>query len=441
MIDIVAVSERDRRRAFGILFAVSIVTSLGVTGMQSILPSIGREIGIPDPMVAAIFSLSALLWAATSPIWARQADLRGRKPMIILGLAGFMMSMLCCGLVVSAGLRHLAAPAAIFVLFLFARALFGTFGSAASPATQAYMAERTGRDQRTETMAALAGATGLGTIIGPAVAPLFILPIVGLAGPMYTFALIALVTLVVVARGLPEAWAGPRRLTPGQERFVPAAAKAEGKLRPLWRDPRLTPFLVYGFLIASCQTANTQILGFMIIDKLHLPPLKAQGFITVAMMTGAIAGVLAQWGLIRMFRMNPKHLLRWGAGLAAAACLMIALAPDYWSVVVGYALAVLGFSFARPGFTAGASLAVSGEEQARVAGAIAAVNGVNVVLGPAYVKLYEMVHAAPFLLNAAILAAMLAYAFLSQPLRSAGENPATDADAALATLERTEEGS
>ena len=28
---------------------------------------VGRSIGIPDPMVAAIFSLSALLWAASSP--------------------------------------------------------------------------------------------------------------------------------------------------------------------------------------------------------------------------------------------------------------------------------------------------------------------------------------------------------------------------------------
>ena len=75
------------RRAFGILFGVTVATALGNTGMLSVLPTIGRQIGIPDAMVAAIFSLSALLWAVSSPFWARQSDIRGRKPMILLGLA------------------------------------------------------------------------------------------------------------------------------------------------------------------------------------------------------------------------------------------------------------------------------------------------------------------------------------------------------------------
>ncbi len=56
---------------FAIIFGVSLVTAMGNTGMISVLPAIGRSIGIPDPMVAAIFSLSALLWAFSSPFWAR----------------------------------------------------------------------------------------------------------------------------------------------------------------------------------------------------------------------------------------------------------------------------------------------------------------------------------------------------------------------------------
>ena len=114
-------AEQVRNRSFGVLFCVSVVTALGNTGMQSVLPAIGRQIGIPDPMVAAIFSLSALLWAFSSPIWAKQSDLRGRKPLIMLGLTGFLVSMILCGLVVSAGVRHLAAPMVIFVFFLLAR--------------------------------------------------------------------------------------------------------------------------------------------------------------------------------------------------------------------------------------------------------------------------------------------------------------------------------
>jgi hypothetical protein len=78
----------------------------------------------------------------------------------------------------------------------------------------------------------------------------------------------------------------------------------------------LFPFLLYGFLVATCQTAQGYTLGFMIIDKLQLTPIKALGFISVAMAAGAMAGLLAQWGLIRIFNMGPRALLRWGVALA-----------------------------------------------------------------------------------------------------------------------------
>src|SRR3990167_9771979 len=89
--------------SFAIIFGVSLVTAMGNTGMISVLPAIGRSIGIPDPMVAAIFSLSALLWAFSSPWWARASDRHGRKPLMLIGLSGFMFSMIACALVVMAG--------------------------------------------------------------------------------------------------------------------------------------------------------------------------------------------------------------------------------------------------------------------------------------------------------------------------------------------------
>ena len=118
------------RSSFAIIFCLSSTTAFGNTGMQSILPAIGRQIGMPDILIPAIFSLSALLWGFSSPFWARRSDTTGRKPMMMLGMIGFMVSMVCCGIVVSAGLRHLASPMVIFVFFLLARAIFGLFGSA-----------------------------------------------------------------------------------------------------------------------------------------------------------------------------------------------------------------------------------------------------------------------------------------------------------------------
>jgi MFS family permease len=428
------------RSDFSILFGVSLATAVGNTGLQSVLPAIGRSVGIPDPLVAAVFSLSAVLWSLSSPFWARQSDLRGRKPLMIVGLAGFAVSMILCGLVVSAGLAHLAAPMLIFAAFLISRAIFGFFGAASSPATQAFVAERTLPEDRTQAMSNLAGAFSLGTVIGPVLAPAFVLGVFSFAGPLYAFALLAVVMLVIVVRRLKE-----QRIT--VERDAPSRLKKGG----IWRDRRLAPFLIYGFLVSTCQSAQAQTLGFLIIDKTHqtFPGLGkdqllriAQGYIEVAMVAGAIAGLLALWGLIRMFAMTPKALLRWGAGLAALGNVMVAFSPDFATAAVGYALSSLGFSFARPGFTAGASLSVAMEDQAGAAGAIGAVNGVNIILAPLAVRFYQLNAPGPFVLCAVVLTGLVLYAYADRTLASVGRitPEREEAIAITVVLERTDEG-
>ncbi len=437
--------ERLTRSAFFLVFALSIVTAFGNTGLQSILPAIGRQIKMDDRLVVSIFSLSAALWGITSPYWARRSDFTGRKPMMMLGMAGFGVSMVLCALVVSAGLRHLIPIGLTFGLLLISRAIFGVFGSAANPASQAYVAERTTREERTEQMSQLAGAIGLGTVTGPFVAPLLVLPFVGLAGPMFGFAVFAFVVMFLVWRYLPETRGGGLQppttengVTPEPSRFEP---RPGSKAPSLWRDPRLAPFLLYGFLVASAQTVNGQTLGFLIIDKLKLAPMQAQQFIAACMGAGAISGLLAQWGLIRLFRMQPRHLIRWGAGLAALANLIIAVAPTYAGVVAGYALASLGYGFCRPGFTAGASLSVDSREQARAAGALGAINGSSVIVAPLLgVSLYKIFHPTPYLMNVVVLIGLLAFAFWNPTLRTVGAEPAEEGASTQAQLERVEEG-
>ena len=136
------------KASFAALFLVSLMAVIGNNALISVMPAVGREIGIPDFLVATIFSLSALLWAFSSPYWAKLSDRHGRKPFILLGMAGFGMSMLLCGLIVHAGLHHLAPPMAIFTAFFLIRSSYGLFGSASAGPTQAYIADHSEGGER-----------------------------------------------------------------------------------------------------------------------------------------------------------------------------------------------------------------------------------------------------------------------------------------------------
>jgi hypothetical protein len=50
------------RRDFAILFCVLMSVSAGNTALTAVLPAIGRELELPDTLVAGVFSLSAVLW-------------------------------------------------------------------------------------------------------------------------------------------------------------------------------------------------------------------------------------------------------------------------------------------------------------------------------------------------------------------------------------------
>jgi predicted MFS family arabinose efflux permease len=101
------------------------------------------------------------------------------------------------------------------------------------------------------------------------------------------------------------------------------------------------------------------------------------------LMSGAIATLLAQWGLIPMLHLGPRNSCLWGMALAIGGVVLVALGSDLHSITLGYALSSLGFGLFRPGYTAGSSLAVTRAEQGQSAGIIAATNGAAYIFAPA----------------------------------------------------------
>jgi MFS family permease len=405
---------------FLLLYCAMLVASSGNTALQSVMPAIGREIGIKDFYVAIAYTWSAVLWVLLAPYWAEKSDHHGRKALTMMGVGGFIVSMTLCGIALFSGLRGWISGALTFSLFAVFRAIYGGLGCATPSATQAYLASKTRRSGRVAALSALSSSFGLGTIIGPAIAPLFVLPIVGLAGPLFAFALVAAAVIASIFVWLPNdrpgrlvghgaAMSYPSLASPPTGASVTAATAPRRQKRLSWKDPRVRPWIIAGVVAGHAQAATLTCIGFFVIDRLHLPASGSEGPIAIVMMAGAAATLGAQWGLIPRLGLGPRSLILWGALIAAAGLVGTMLSRDLYGITIGFAVASWGFGFTRPGYTAGASLAVPLSEQGAVAGVITAANGISYVLAPALgIGLYGWQHASPFAAFALLLVVLAA---------------------------------
>ncbi|HSJ78469.1 MAG TPA: MFS transporter [Erythrobacter sp.] len=381
-----------------LLFTVMLVTAAGNTAMQSVMPSIGTALQVDDVWISLAYSWSALLWVVCAPFWARRSDQRGRKAMMALGLVGFIISMLLCGLALYAGLSGWLSAVWALIAFAAARSLYGGFGSAAPPAVQAYVASRTPRAERTQALSLIASSFGLGTVIGPALAPLMVMPLLGfgLTGPFVWFAVIGIAALVLLRWRLPDdepqyaarGQAAPYSSgsgAPSDPQVAPESDETGEPPRLGWLDPRLRPWVFAGFFGGHAQAMVLGISGFLVLDRLGLrdTPAEGAGPVGLVLMSGAIATLLAQWGLIPRFNLGPRAATLWGIVTAALGTLVLAVAGDLHLIALGYAIASLGFGLFRPGTTAGTSLAVTRAEQGQASGIVASLAGASYIYAPA----------------------------------------------------------
>ena len=412
-----------RDRDFLLMFTVMLTIAAGNTALQSVLPALGRSLGVKDSAVALAFSVSALLWVIAAPLWANRSGRHGHRAMILLGLGGYVLSLLLCGTFLAAGINGLVGGATAFALFVVGRMLYGGLGSAAPPAVQALVAGHTTREERTRALTLLASAFGLGTILGPAIAPYLLLGHVGgyeigLAGPAFLFALFGALVWATVRALLPD-----DRPVPGEAAGASSAYPSIGSAptgasvraateshveRVGYADRRIRIWMVVGLVTGHAQAMVSQAIGFLVIDRLHVAPAAALEPTGLVLMMGAGAALLVQWGLIPLLNLSPRRLVLVGSALAAAGCALTGLAPSLYGIALAYALASLGFGFTRPGFTAGASLAVGSAAQGSVAGKVTSINGASFVLGPSIgIALYEAWRPLPYLVAGGALALLV----------------------------------
>lgn len=393
----------DRRNAFILLFFALMAIGAGNTMLlAAVLPQLTREMAMPDWMAGAVFSLSALLWSITSPFWGKASNTWGRRRVAAIGLGGYALSMFLIWLTGSLALAGIMTNiVAVFVCLALARSLFGLIGSAANPAAQAYVADRTSKAERQSEIAFLSSGFSVGTVIGPAFAAALAAATGILSPALFTAVLAGLMAALIWFR-LPETRAPVADA-------VRIEAEAAGK--DLWRAERVLPFLIYAVALSLVTGVLTQVFVFAVMDKLDVTGREAAAYTGPAFTVGAVAVLLAQLVLIPRLHLKNKTLMWVGCVPLLMGAVLMIFADNYAALILSQFMIGLGQGLARPGFSSGASLAVPPQLQGNVAGLVISANGMGYIVTPLFgLFVYEYVNPdLPFVLCALMLLAMFFY--------------------------------
>ena len=389
-------SQKDRRRAFAILMLATLCLGLGQTILFAILPPIARQIGLADIQVGLVFTVSAILWVLMSPIWGRRSDRVGRKPIILLGVGMFAVSLAALGLVLQAGLSGALPVFVIFLMLVGFRGLHGLFSSAGPAASQAYVADRTDPDERTSSLAAIGAAYGLGATLGPGIggATVQFGPVI----PLFVVSAIAIASLLAILRFLPE-----------RSRPVQRGPVTRLKLT----DPRLRASLFYGVCGGVLMVVPVQLTGFYLLDVLALEEVSASQMLGVVFMVSSMAALFSQLVIIQHFKLSPQLLMRISPPIIMIGHLIIALGRDFGSITFGMLITGLGTGMLRPAYNAAVSLRVSPEEQGAAAGLANSTSTMGHIFTPALAfTLYSISPQTPFFASAILALMLTVYAFV-----------------------------
>jgi DHA1 family tetracycline resistance protein-like MFS transporter len=179
----------EARKKLPIVYLTVFIDLLGFGIILPSLPYVAERYGANGLWVGAVMSAYSIAQFISSPLLGRLSDRIGRRPVLLLSLAGSAISFVLSGLAGSLG------------FLLFARALAGGFGGSIA-AAQAVVADVTRPEERSKYMGMLGASIGVGFVVGPAIGAFF--ADYGFAVASYIAAGLAAVNFVAAVARLPE---------------------------------------------------------------------------------------------------------------------------------------------------------------------------------------------------------------------------------------------
>ncbi len=352
---------KNANRNVAILAFTLLVVMLGFGIVIPIFPFYIESMGAGGTELGLLGASYAFMRLIFGPIWGGLSDRVGRKPILMIGILGYGITMLWFGL-----------ADRLWVLFV-ARSLSGILSSATSPTTMAYVGDSTPEKERGRGMGFLGAALGLGTVLGPGLGGL--LAGESLSLPFFIAAGMSFLALVLVALLLPES-------------LPPEARQAKDRSQSLrtgmhaWLamvNGTLGALFSVGFLVSYALTVFYGIFGLYALQKYGYGPDQ----VGVIFMVVGLVSALAQGVLTGPFTR------RWGEGPLIKVTLLgtalafgwMSLARSYAAIVGGIGFFILATSLLSPAVTAMTSRQVT-EGQGRVMGLSNSVMSLGRAAGP-----------------------------------------------------------
>lgn len=348
-------------RSFWIIATINFVNSLSFTILIPTIYQYGREFQLSDVETSLLFAIFSIAQFFATPIIGKLSDRFGRRPLLIISLAGTVIGNLLAGTAPNAG-----------VLF-FARFLDGVTGGNISVA-QAVISDVTTPANRAKGFGIFGASLGLGFVIGPVLSLVAQRRSLGTA--FLVAAAVAAIALVLTIFFLPETL---------EERVDNNKNIFDLGLRDLIVGLTL-PRLGILFIINLCVGTTFTLFTFA-FQPYYLKVLNQDmASLTWLFFAIGIVGVIVQIQGVKIMTkyMSLVKILFLGLFFRSLSFLLMPVVPDIHFFLAISILFALFNSLVQPMISTLISLNTSPEEQGKMSGLnasyLSAANGIGPVI-------------------------------------------------------------
>ena len=369
---------------------------MGQSVYAQVMPLIGRELGFSVRLITSFVSISAFVFLLATPFWGRISDVKGRKTVLMIGFAGYIISSLLFVLVAYLGLIGVLLTTSLILSFLLARVLNSAIGAASRPASGAYIADITTEEKRSAGMGQYGAANNLGTIFAPIMVSFIAFLITnteifpsslepfGRLIPVVFMSLLSLLALIMVYFYLPET------LDPNTKQI---------KREKMSYDSKLLVFVGIGVLIFICFSSSMTVAAFYIQDKFNFSILVTQERQGIAFGLLGIFSILVQLTFVQKTKIIPINFISISVPFFILGIIFIVVSSSFTYFVVGMSFLGIAMGLSSPGYTATASLNADSSNQGEAVGVAMVAPGLGFAIGPFLSgMLYEISPNLPYLI-------------------------------------------